>query len=538
MDMNIYFIGAAHEVTGSCTLLEACGKKILVDCGMEQGGNVYENVEIPYAYGEIDALLLTHAHIDHSGRIPFLVANGFGAPIYSTEATYELCRIMLMDSAHIQESDAEWQNRKNERSGREHVDPLYTSKDAEKSLELFEPKRYDEYCEIFDGIKIRFIDAGHLLGSSCIEITVTEDGKTSSIMFSGDLGNISRPLLRDPQTPPMADYVVIESTYGTRLHGPRPDYVGQLSEIIESTFDKGGNVVIPSFAVGRTQELLYLFRYIKENNILKRHNDFSVWVDSPLAVDATAIYINPRLKSYFDKETLALVNSGVNPIFFPGLYLSVTSEESKAINADPSPKVILSASGMCEAGRIRHHLKHNLWRHESTILFVGYQAEGTLGRKIIEGATDVKLFGEDIHVNARIAQLDGISGHADKNMLLGWLEKMPQKPKMVFVNHGQELSCDEFAKTIENELSIPAIPPYSGDGFALGDSVVQTEVGKRVLISKKSAPTRKADAVYERLVNAGQSLMHIIEQNRGGANKDLARFADQIIALAEKYKRD
>ena len=538
MDMNIYFIGAAHEVTGSCTLLEACGKKILVDCGMEQGGNVYENAEIPYAYGEIDALLLTHAHIDHSGRIPFLVANGFGAPIYSTEATYELCRIMLMDSAHIQESDAEWQNRKNERSGREHVDPLYTSKDAEKSLELFEPKRYDEYCEIFDGIKIRFIDAGHLLGSSCIEITVTEDGKTRSILFSGDIGNISRPLLRDPQTPPRADYVVIESTYGTRLHGPRPDYVGQLSEIIESTFDKGGNVVIPSFAVGRTQELLYLFRYIKENNILKRHNDFSVWVDSPLAVDATAIYINPKLKSYFDKETLALVNSGVNPIFFPGLYLSVTSEESKAINADPSPKVILSASGMCEAGRIRHHLKHNLWRHESTILFVGYQSEGTLGRKIIEGATDVKLFGEDIHINARIAQLDGISGHADKNMLLGWLEKMPQKPKMVFVNHGQELSCDEFAKSIESTLSIPAIAPYSGDGFALGDSVVQTEVGKRVLISKKSAPARKADAVYERLVNAGQSLMYIIEQNRGGANKDLARFADQIIALAEKYKRD
>lgn len=536
--MKLYFIGAAHEVTGSCTMLSACGKNIMIDCGLEQGGNVYENVDIPLPLSEVDALLLTHAHIDHSGRIPFIVANGFKSDIYSTEATYELCKIMLLDSAHIQESDAEWQNRKNERSGREVVKPLYTIKDAEKSLELFKPCGYGEYFTLFEGIQVRFIDAGHLLGSSCIEIKVTEDSKTTTLLFSGDLGNVNRPLIRDPQMPPQADYVVIESTYGDRLHGPRPDYVGQLTRIVQTTLDRGGNVVIPSFAVGRTQELLYLFRVMKEKSLIYGHDDFAVWVDSPLAVDATAIYANQKLKGYFDNETLQLLSRGIDPIHFPGLNLSVTSEESKAINSDPTPKIILSASGMCEAGRIRHHLKHNLWRHESTILFVGYQAEGTLGRRIVDGATDVKLFGEDIHVNAEIEQLDGISGHADKNMLLNWLEHMPQKPKAVFVNHGHDSVCDLFAQAVTEKLGVPATAPYSGDGYEIGENMVQTDVGRRVLCSKKSAPTRKASAVFERLYLAGLNLQAVIEQNRGGANKDLARFTDQILALCEKYKRD
>lgn len=534
--MKLYFVGAAHEVTGSCTLLEACGHNILIDCGLEQGENVYENVGIPVALNQIDALLLTHSHIDHSGRIPYIVANGFSSPVYATKATTELCNIMLLDSAHIQEFEAQWKNRKNKRSAKEPIEPLYTTDDARKAMKYFNPCQYNEYYKIFDGIEIRFIDAGHLLGSSNIEIKVTEDGVTKTILFSGDLGNVDRPLIRDPQMPPDADYVVIESTYGNRLHGERPDYISQLTEIVQSTFDKGGNVVIPSFAVGRTQELLYLFRIIKERNLIKNHSNFSVWVDSPLAVEATAIYTNKELTDYYDTETLDLIEKGINPIEFPGLKLAITSDESVAINQDSSPKVILSASGMCEAGRIRHHLKHNLWRPECTVLFVGYQAYGTLGRKIVEGATDVKLFGEDIHISARIAQLEGVSGHADKNMLLNWLGSMKKKPTVVFVNHGHDAVCDEFAKTIEDELNITALAPYSGDGFELKEYATQTDIGSRVLYDKKAHKTEKANSVYDRLCNAGQNLLSIIEQNRGGTNKDLARFADQINALCEKYK--
>ncbi|MBE5039463.1 MBL fold metallo-hydrolase RNA specificity domain-containing protein [Ructibacterium gallinarum] len=534
--MNLYFVGAAHEVTGSCTFLEACGKRILIDCGMEQGENVYENVEIPVAPGEIDALLLTHAHIDHSGRIPYMTANGFAAPVYTTEATHELCSIMLLDSAHIQESEAQWRNRKNLRSAKEFVEPLYTIEDAQKALELFQPCRYGEVYDIFEGISIRFIDAGHLLGSASIEICITEDGADRTLLFSGDLGNVNRPLIRDPQMPPAVDYVVIESTYGTRIHGPRPDYAAQLTEVIQSTFDRGGNVVIPSFAVGRTQELLYLLRVIKEENRIRGHAHFPVWVDSPLAVEATAIYSNQRLMEYFDDETLELIEKGVDPIRFPDLKLAVTTDESCAINMDKTPKIILSASGMCEAGRIRHHLKHNLWRPECTVLFVGYQAEGTLGRKIVDGAKDIRLFGEEIHISARIETMEGISGHADRDMLLHWLEAMPQKPKCVFVNHGHDAVCDQFAEVIEENLHTPAIAPYSGDGYELGEEVYQNRFGTRRLCDKKKYKTERANTVYERLKTAGRNLQAVIEQNRGGANKDLARFADQINALCEKYK--
>ena len=536
--MKIYFIGAAHEVTGSCTLLTACGKKILIDCGMEQGENVYENVDIPVPLNEIDAMFLTHAHIDHSGNIPYIVSKGFSAPIYTTGATDRLCRIMLMDSAHIQEFEAQWKNRKNKRSGKDLIEPLYTTEDVQNSLKYFTPCEYDNYYSIFDGIKIRFVDAGHLLGSSSIEIQITEDGVTRTLLFSGDIGNVDRPLIKNPSMPPSADYVVIESTYGNRLHGDRPDYVTQLTSVLQSTFDSGGNVIIPSFAVGRTQELLYLFRIIKEKNLIKNHPEFSVWVDSPLAVEATEIYDDSKLRAYFDDDTLALIDKGVNPIKFPGLKLAVTSDDSRAINEDRAPKVILSASGMCEAGRIRHHLKHNLWRPECTVLFVGYQAEGTLGRKIIEGATSVKLFGEEVQVNARIEKMKGISGHADKNMLLHWLSSMPEKPRAVFVNHGHDTVCDEFARSIDDELEISATAPYSGDGFELGDFAKQVDVGPRKLYNKQLHKAERNNTVYDRLYLAGQSLMGIIEQNRGCANKDIAKFTDQILALCEKYKMD
>ncbi len=538
--MRIQFLGAAHEVTGSCTLLHANGHKILIDCGMEQGKDIYENCDLPVLPGDVECVLLTHAHIDHSGKLPLLTAGGFRGPIYTSIPTEKLCRIMLMDSAHIQELESEWKSRKAKRAGKGTTKPMYTVDDAQAAISMLKPLPYRQTVEILDGISIRLLDAGHLLGSASIEVTVTEDGKTTKILFSGDLGNRKRPLIKDPELPDCAeDYVVIESTYGTRTHGERRDYVGQLSEIIQSTFDKGGNVVIPSFAVGRTQELLYLIREIKSAKLIQGHGDFPVWVDSPLAVEATNIYSQDML-SYCDDETAAIINSGVNPIRFPGLNVSVTSDDSKAINEDKTPKVIISASGMCEAGRIRHHLKHNLWRPESTILFVGYQTVGTLGRTIIDGATTVKLFGEEISVNARIAQMDGISGHADEPIMLDWLGALPEKPKMVFANHGEDSACDEWAATIQEKLGMKAVAPYNGALYDLTNNVCLAEGNKTKLDAAAVAEAKKvsgSSSVFDRLVLAGKRLMSVIERNRGGANKDLGKFADQINSLSDKWDR-
>lgn len=533
--MKLTFIGAAHEVTGSCTLLEACGKHILIDCGMEQGGDTYVNCEIPVLPSDIDAICLTHAHIDHSGMIPALVAKGYTGPIYCTEATHRLCNIMLQDSAHIQEQEAEWQNRKAERAGTGRYVPAYTVADAIEALQYFKGFGYQDPTEIFDGITVSFTDAGHLLGSSSIHFTITENGETRTLLFSGDLGNIDRPLIRDPQKPPYADYVVIESTYGDRIHGERPDYIAQLTKIMQETFAKGGNLVIPSFAIGRTQELLYLFRIIKEQRLIKGYENFLVYVDSPLAVEATKIY-QDNLCGYYDRETLELVQQGINPISFPGLRLSVTAEDSRAINFDMIPKVILSASGMCEAGRIRHHLKHNLWKENNTILFVGYQAEGTLGRKLVNGARSVNLFGEEIRVRARIDSIVGISGHADRDMLLGWLGSMEDKPKKVFVNHGEDIVCDGFAQTIWNKLQFPTTAPYSGDEFDLVGGEY-TARGRIVKLTKVSEGRRRANLAYDRLMAACQRLKTVIELSRGLTNRELAKFADQINDLCDKYAR-
>ena len=534
--MKLTFIGADHEVTGSCTLIEACGKHILVDCGLEQGRDLYVNCEIPAAPSDIDALLLTHAHIDHSGKIPALVAAGYNGPIFATEATRRLCDIMLRDSAHIQENEAEWKNRKAKRAGEEAVEPIYTVKDAEASLKLFKSCYYGEEYQIFDGISIRFLDAGHLLGSSSILVTITENGQTRKVLFSGDVGNIDRPLIRDPEKPQEADFVIIESTYGDRLHGVRGDYVTQLADIIQETFDRGGNVVVPSFAVGRTQILLYLIRIIKEEHLIRGHEDFPVYVDSPLAVEATEIYAQP-LTAFYDEETLELLSQGINPIKFDHLYLSVTSEDSKRINFDPTPKVIISASGMCEAGRIRHHLKHNLWRPQCSIVFVGYQTEGTLGRKLLNGAESVKLFDEEIAVRAQLRELSDISGHADRNLLLDWLGNLKQPPRKVFVNHGHDTVCDTFAATILEKLGFDASAPFSGDAYdlLLEDFTERSPIVRTV--TKKTLAKEKASAVYKELVDAGQRLLEVIEHNKGGANKDLERFTERINSLCDKYDR-
>ena len=541
--MKLTFLGAAHEVTGSCTLVEAAGHRFLVDCGMEQGRDTYENEDLPCAPGEIEAVLLTHAHIDHSGRLPYLYKNGYRGPIYATDATTDLCDIMLEDSAHIQEQEAEWKNRKAQRSGREPVEPDYTVQDALAVMEQFRPQPYGKPVAVLPGVQATFTDVGHLLGSSSITLRITEEGRTETIVFSGDIGNSNQPMLRDPQYLTEADYVVMESTYGNRSHGPKPDYVGELAAVLQRTFDRGGNVVIPSFAVGRTQEMLYFIRQIKAENRVRGHGNFEVYVDSPLASKSTTIF-RENYSECFDQEALDLVRSGQNPLSFPGLRISETKEDSVAINADPSPKVILSASGMCDAGRIRHHLKHNLWREECTILFVGYQAAGSLGRTLLEGADQVKLFGEEVQVNAEIAQMSGMSGHADHDVLLRWLHSFAPKPGYVFVNHGDDEVCAGFAKELEGE-GYAAEAPYPGGSYLLAGGAVRClDRGNTEKIARREPEpaaagykTRRASQAFERLVNMGRRLMVVIEHNRGGANKDLARFASQIASLCDKWDR-
>ena len=534
--MKLTFIGAAHEVTGSCFYLEAAGKKILIDCGMEQGQNFYENAPLPVNPGELDFALLTHAHIDHSGNFPALFAKGFRGNIYATEATCHLCDIMLRDSAHIQMFEAEWRNRKGRRSGKPEFVPAYTIQDALGVIKLFVSCEYGKKLHLSEGIVVRFTDAGHLLGSSSIEIWITEGEETRKLVFSGDIGNTDQPLIRDPSYVTEADYVVMESTYGDRSHGERPDYVSALTEVLQRTFDRGGNVVIPSFAVGRTQEMLYFLRQIKAENRVHGHDGFPVYVDSPLANEATGIFLEHQLDCY-DEEAISLLNQGINPIGFAGLKKTITSEESKAINFDDEPKVILSASGMCDAGRIKHHLKHNLWDSHITILFVGYQAVGTLGRALVEGADHVKLFGEEIRVAAEICRLPGISGHADVNGLLKWAGAFQDKPRKVFVVHGDDQVTEIFAERLEKELGYDAVAPFSGSVYDLEANafIYQAQGEKRREAAGKASP--RAAAVFERLVAMGRRLMEVIRRNEGGANKDLERFTREIQSLCDKWDR-
>ena len=481
--MKITFLGATKMVTGSNFLVEGAGKKFLVDCGMYQGGDRDEmqNHE-PFAYdvNEIDFMLLTHAHIDHSGRIPKLYKEGYRNPVITTKATRDLCSIMLPDSGHIQEQEIEWRNRKRKREGKEALPPLYTAQDAIDTMEIFKPVNYDEIIEIDPNIYVRFNDAGHMLGSAIIEIWVKEDGKETKAVFTGDLGNNDIPLLSSPTMIETADYLVMESTYGGRLHMRNDDKANLFLNIVSETLDKGGTVVIPSFAVGRTQEILYELNNLKDaqdsEDFKKKYATLMkapVYVDSPLAISATEIF--KENANLFDEETQAVIESGDNPLEFPGLQFTRTADESKALNEKNESSIIISASGMCEVGRIKHHLKHPLWDPNSTILFVGYQAPGTLGRRIVDGEKRVKIFGEEIAVNARIEYIEGYSGHADQEWLMNFVYSFITKPKHIFLVHGEPTGQEILKSKIVDEIGLPVTIPEYGQTYTLDENLTMEQ---------------------------------------------------------------
>ena len=533
--MKLSFFGADQCVTGSCHCLEVNGKKILIDCGLQQGRDEVDNSSLPFHAGEIDFVLVTHAHIDHSGRIPMLLKQGFQGRIFATRLTAQLLDIMLQDSAHIQESDAEYQNRKNLRAGRPTVEPLYTVEDAQRVREFLTTCEYGEKVDLCEGVSMECIDAGHLLGSASMKLTLTENGETRTIVFSGDIGNVDQPIIRDPQFFHEADFVVMESTYGNRNHTEVWSYTDELAQIIDETLGKGGNVVIPSFAVGRTQELLYFIRQIKDENLVKSVPNFDVYVDSPLSKAATTIFCGD-LRGYLDEEAVALVKDGTHMFNFPGLHLTETVDESKNLNLDPSPKVIISASGMCDAGRIRHHLKHNLWRPESAVVFVGFQSPGTLGRHLLDGAESVKMFGEEIAVRAKIVNFQGLSSHADRDHLLNWIDQFASaKPTHVFVVHGDREVAPAFATDLAERGFAAHAPQYTEVYDLLTDRIV--EQGYLPEPKKKSfegAP--RVSSAYRRLVELGDALAALIRRSQGRDNKTLADFAESLRKILEKFK--
>lgn len=512
--MKITFCGAAKTVTGSCFLVETKTCRFLVDCGLFQGHSKEDELnreDFPFNPAEIDFVLLTHAHIDHSGRIPKLYIDGFKGSVIATKATAELCSIMLPDCGHIQETENEWLNRKRLRAGKPLIQPLYTSEDAVECMKLFKGVAYNKIEKPAEGVSAKFRDAGHMLGSAIIEVWVNEDGRETKLVFTGDLGSKDMPILRDPEVVEDADYLIIESTYGNRLHEHKKDRAERFVDIVTGTIKNGGNVVIPSFAVGRTQEIIYELNQEKAKfeEKIKELMGIPVYVDSPLAISATEIFRNSL--DCYDEEAREYIQNGDNPLDFPGLYFTRSADESRALNEKKENMIIISASGMCEAGRIKHHLKHNLWRPECTILFVGYQAEGTLGRRLVDGAKKVKIFGEEISVNAHIEMIDGFSGHADKNGLIEWLTNMKKKPRSIFVVHGEEEVSKEFSRLVEKELGINTIVPSRGDSFAI-----------------------KAD----RLVEEGRKLEMVYVYSRLALIDQIETMKEEFEELAEILKAD
>ena len=507
--MKIQFCGASESVTGSCHLITTENYKVLLDCGQFQGNKAMEskNYEpFPFNPAEIDFMILSHAHVDHCGRIPLLVKKGFKGKIYCTDATADLVEVMLKDSGYIHEKEAEWQNRKNERAGKPLVEPLYTFNDSVDSLAYLEPVLYDQLIEVNDKIKIVFNDAGHILGSAITELFIEESDNVSKVVFSGDLGMMDRPILRNPTLIKKADYLIMETTYGNRLHDANATSIDQLVEIVLKTAKRGGNIVIPSFAVGRTQELIYQFnRLYEETPELKSQlKDLKVYVDSPMATTATEVF--KRNAQVFDEETKEYILRGDNPLDFPNLTFTRTSDESRAINFDGRPKIIISASGMCEAGRIRHHLKHNLWNSKSSIVFVGYQAEGTLGRYLIEGAEKVTLFGEEVKVNAEIYNLEGFSGHADRDGLVSWLRGFQKQPKHIFLVHGEEESKHAFAEYIKTNLGYDSIVVERNSEYVLE----QAELVSREEAMKEQFDEETVSEIKHKIAEISENLDMIL----------------------------
>ena len=540
--MKVTFLGATKTVTGSNFLVEAAGKKFLIDCGMWQGSQDLEEEnrnEFDFNPSEIDFMLLTHAHIDHSGRIPKLYLEGFKNPIYTHRATCDLCGLMLPDSGHIQEMESVWKNKKRQRKGQEELPPLYTAEDAVNCLEIFKSVEYDEIVEITPEISVRFSDSGHMLGSSIIEIWVKENGEEKKLVATGDLGNNDIPLLDEPTMIETADYLIMESTYGSRLHSRNDEKAKIFLDVVSDTLNKKGTVVIPSFAVGRTQEILYEINKLKsENNNEEFMNKYKtlmsapVYVDSPLAISATEVFRNNM--DLFEEDVQREISSGDNPLEFPGLQFTKTADESKALNFDPKPCVIISASGMCEVGRIKHHLKHHLWNPNSTILFVGYQAPGTLGRSIVEGAKKVKIFGEEIVVNARIEYIEGYSGHADQEWLMNFIYSFITKPKHIFLVHGEEDAQNVLQNKIENETNISVTVPSYGETYELND-----ELQKVAVIERKEEKTIKSEILtrLRKLKNEMNDMEEYVVQdvnNKELKDEDMFRINQKIKELEKQ----
>lgn len=540
--MKITFLGATKTVTGSNYLVEAAGKKFLVDCGMWQGKKELEEEnfeDFEFDPAEIDFMLLTHAHIDHSGRIPKLYNEGFKNKVYAHKATCDLCALMLPDSGHIQEMENEWKNRKRIRKGQEPREPLYTAEQAARCLEIFEPVKYDEIVEITPEIHVRFNDAGHMLGSSIIELWVDEDGKQTKTVFTGDLGNNDIPLLSEPTMIEDADYLVMESTYGSRKHQRNEEKAEMFLDIVSETLDKKGTVVIPSFAVGRTQEILYELNKIKEirndEEFLRKYETLMkapVYVDSPLAISATEVF--KENMDLFDEETQEDMKKGDHPLEFPGLKFTVTADESKALNESPEPSIIISASGMCEVGRIKHHLKHNLWNPNSTILFVGYQAPGTLGYSIVNGAEKVKIFGDEIAVNARIEYLEGYSGHADQDGLMNFIYSFIKKPKQIFLVHGEEESQNVLKEKIETETNLPVVVAEFGETYELKDEVkLITKIAKQLPIDSRKEVLKRLEKLKDEIMDMETSVKEDMN-NKELKDEDIFRISEKIKALEKQ----
>ena len=548
--MKVTFCGATKTVTGSNFLVEGAGKKFLVDCGLYQGGakdEIKNEEPFPYDINEIDFMLLTHAHIDHSGRIPKLYKEGYRNPIYATNATCDLCAIMLPDSGHIQETETEWKNRKRIRRGEEELVPIYDAETAAKSLELFKGEPYNQIIELDDDIHVRFNDAGHMLGSSTIEIWIRENGENKKIVFSGDLGNNDIPLLAEPTMIQDADFLVMESTYGNRLHIKNENKAKTFINIVTDTIKNGGTVVIPSFAVGRTQEILYELNKIKDSEddspeFERKYRllmNTPVYVDSPLAISATEVF--KENMDLFDEETQKLIRRGDNPLEFPGLKFTQTVEESKALNESNESAIIISASGMCEVGRIKHHLKHNIWNPKNTILFVGYQAPGTLGRKIVDGAKTVKIFGEEIAVNARVEYIEGYSGHADQAGLLHFVDSFVKKPNHIFLVHGEEESQKVLRDKINENFDLPVSIPDYCESFDLTNTVQATgNIRRRNLNEyKKLEVIDRMETLKEELVDMESIVKEDILANTvnddeiSKLNERIKELEKQIVEIVE-----